>query len=65
MQYKEINGKSNKELGGCGIAGTVGEQKTVETLGGNFFNYTVSHIRANGVPLSYIIRDNEEPFALM
>ena len=27
-----------------------------------FVNYTRSHIRANGVPLSYIIHDNEEPY---
>ena len=27
----------------------------------NFVNYTRSHIGANGVPLAYVIRENEEP----
>ena len=33
----------------------------METLGIKFVNYTRSHIGANGVPLSYVIRENEEP----
>ena len=63
VQYKKINGKSKKKSSAVATSPGLSEnqKKRWRHWDEKFFNYTRSHIGANGVPLSYVIRENEEP----
>ena len=50
-----------KSLADAGSLGPSENEKQCKHWEETFVDYTRSHMGANGVPLSYIICDNEEP----
>ena len=50
-----------KRLADAASQGPLEKEKQWKHWEEKFVNYTRSHIRANGIPLSYIIHDNEDP----